>query len=180
MHLQWQTLDQPAWQVLRNSCDVVEQDIFGAKVLRCDNGDYIKVFRIKHRISLSRIANPAKSFCNNAGKLQSLGIDTLLPVALFNIPHRPRWAVRYKPLVGETVRTLLERSLTDPSALPGSRIAALGDYIAQLHEKGIYFRSLHPGNVVLQPDGTFGLIDVLDCRFRWFGRPLNRWQREAY
>jgi len=57
-------------------------------------------------------------------------------------------------------------------------ISSLAQFIAQLHEHGIYFRSLHPGNVVLQPDGTFGLIDILDCSFRWFGRPLNRWQRE--
>lgn len=178
MHLQWQTLDQPAWQALHGSCDVIERDMFGVKILSCGNGDYIKVFRVKHRISLSRIFNPASIFCSNAEKLHSLGIDTLLPVALLSIPHRPRWAVRYKPLIGETVRTLLKRSLADPSALPENRIAALGDYIAQLHDKGIYFRSLHPGNVVLQPDGNFGLIDVLDCRFRWFGRPLNPWQRE--
>lgn len=169
----WQTLDKPAWQQMNADKEVVEKDGFGVKVLRCDNGDYIKVFRVKHKISLARILNPAKRFCDNAKKLQLLGIDTLTPLALYSIPHRPRWAVRYKPLEGDTLRTLIKKS-----ALPEKIIADLGVYIAQLHDKGIYFRSLHPGNVVLQPNGKLGLIDILDCRFRWFNRPLNAWQRK--
>jgi RIO-like serine/threonine protein kinase len=39
-------------------------------------------------------------------------------------------------------------------------------FIRSLHERGIYFRSLHLGNVLLLPDGDFGLIDFLDIRFR--------------
>jgi hypothetical protein len=105
MRLQWQTLDRPAWQQMNADKEVIETDGFGVKVLRCDNGDYIKVFRIKHNISVSRIFNPAQTFCNNTEKLRSLGIDTLTPLALYSIPHRPRWAVRYQPLLGDTVRT---------------------------------------------------------------------------
>ncbi len=157
---------------MKSDCDVVEEDSFGVKVLRCQNGDYIKVFRIKHRISMARILNPAKCFCDNAERLRVLGIDTLEPSALYCIP-RNRWAVRYRPLAGDTLRSLLKNS-----SLSEKVIASLGAYIAQLHDKGIYFRSLHPGNVVLQPNGKFGLIDVLDCQFRWFGLPLTSWQRE--
>jgi len=169
----WQALDKTAWQQIKADSDIVEQDGFGVKVLRCNNGDYIKVFRIKHRISLARILNPAKRFCDNAERLQALGIDTLQPLALYRLVHAGRWAVRYQPLEGETLRALIKQS-----ALPANIIADLGAYIAQLHDKGIYFRSLHPGNVVLQPNGKLGLIDVLDCRFRWLARPLNAWQRE--
>lgn len=165
-------LDMPAWQQLKSGCEIIEEDCFGVKVLRCSNGDYIKVFRIKHRISLARILNPAKRFCDNAERLRMLGVDTVSPAALFGIP-RNRWAVRYQALAGETVRALIKNQ-----ALPERVVADLGAYIAQLHNKGIYFRSLHPGNVVLQPNGKFGLIDVLDCKFSWFGCPLNAWQRE--
>jgi len=173
MHLQWQTLDKPAWQQIKSESDIVEQDGFGVKVLRSNNGDYIKTFRIKHKISLARILNPAKRFCDNAEKLQALGVDTFMPLELYSLAYLGRWAVRYKPLEGDTLRALIKQS-----ALPEKIIAELGAYIAQLHNKGIYFRSLHPGNVVLQPNGKLGLIDVLDCKFRWFNRPLNTWQRE--
>lgn len=173
MTLAWQTLDPQEWQQWLADCELVEQDASGPKVLHCTNGDYIKIFRIKHAISLSRCRNPALRFCRNAEKLRALGIDTLTPLARYHIPHVDRWAVRYAPLAGETLRGLLKQA-----PLPDSVVAGLGRYIAQLHDKGIYFRSLHPGNVVLQPDSSLGLIDVLDCRFRWFGRPLTAAQRE--
>lgn len=173
MTLAWQTLDDSGWQQWLADHAMVEEDASGPKVLRCANGDYIKVFRIKHRVSLARLRNPAMRFCRNAEKLRALGIATLVPRDLYRIPHLQRWAVRYAPLAGDTVRSLLQCG-----AMTDALVRSLGVYIAQLHDKGIYFRSLHPGNVVLQPDGHFGLIDVLDCRFRWYGRPLTAAQRE--
>ena len=169
----WKMLDKPAWQQIKSDSDIVEQDGFGVKVLRCNNGDYIKTFRVKHKISLARILNPAKRFCDNAEKLRLLGVDTFAPLELYGLAYLGRWAVRYKPLEGDTLRALIKKS-----SLPENLVIELGVFIAQLHDKGIYFRSLHPGNVVLQPNGKLGLIDVLDCQFRWFGRPLNAWQRE--
>jgi tRNA A-37 threonylcarbamoyl transferase component Bud32 len=169
----WQTLSKDNWTAIKADCKIIEQDGFGVKVLGCQNGDYIKVFRIKHKISMGRLLNPAQRFCDNVRKLKALGIDTVTPVALYHIPHSPRWAVRYRPLAGETLRSLIAQF-----SMPENVIAELGEYIARLHDKGIYFRSLHPGNVVLQPNGKLGLIDVLDCKFSWFGRPLTAWQRE--
>lgn len=173
MTLAWQTVDAAGWQAWLATHRVVEQDRHGPKVLQCANGDYIKVFRIKHAISLARLRNPARRFCANAQRLRALGFATLTPLALYRIPHLDRWAVRYAPLAGETLRGLMQQF-----SLPESAIPALGRYIAQLHARGVYFRSLHLGNVVLQPDGRLGLIDVLDCRFRWFGWPLTAAQRE--
>lgn len=44
-----------------------------------------------------------------------------------------------------------------------------------LHRKGIYFRSLHLGNVILTPNGEFGLIDFSDMRiYPW---PLPKFMR---
>jgi RIO-like serine/threonine protein kinase len=40
-----------------------------------------------------------------------------------------------------------------------------------LHGAGIYFRSLHLGNIVVTPDNEMGLIDVADMRF--LRAPLN-------
>jgi tRNA A-37 threonylcarbamoyl transferase component Bud32 len=146
---------------------LVEKDRRGPKVLQCKNGDYIKLFRIKHRVSRARLLNPARQFCRNAQRIAALGIPTLKPLALYHIPHVDRWAVRYTPLTGDTLRGLIQQG-----ALPETVIAQFGVFIAQLHEKGVYFRSLHPGNVVLTPEGSLGLIDILDCYFSWFGKPL--------
>ncbi len=173
LHLPMQSLDVDAYQCWLAEHTLVEKDRRGPKVLRCANGDYIKIFRIKHRISSARLLNPARRFCHNASRIAALGIPTLTPKALYHIPHVDRWAVCYTPLAGETLRGLIKAF-----ALPESAITQLGEFIAQLHGKGIYFRSLHPGNVVLMPDGKLGLIDVLDCRFSWFGRPLSAAQRQ--
>jgi len=38
--------------------------------------------------------------------------------------------------------------------------------------RGIYFRSLHLGNIVLTPEGSLGLIDIADLSFQ--RRPLSK------
>ena len=167
-NLLMQKISPEEYQSWLDAHTLVEKDRRGPKVLQCENGDYIKLFRIKHRISRARLFNPARQFCQNAQAIAALGIPTLQPLALYRIPHVDRWAVRYRPLAGDTLRGLIQQC-----ALPETVIAQLGVFIAQLHEKGVYFRSLHPGNVVLTPDGALGLIDVLDCYFSWFGKPLR-------
>lgn len=171
--LPMQFIDADAYQRWLDEHTVVEKDRRGPKVLRCANGDYIKLFRIKRTITSARLLNPARQFCAKALRIAALGIPTLTPLALYRIPHVDRWAVRYTPLEGDTLRGLVKAFV-----LPEPAITQLGEFIAQLHDKGIYFRSLHPGNVVLTPDGKLGLIDVLDCKFTWFGRPLSASQRE--
>ena len=46
------------------------------------------------------------------------------------------------------------------------------EFIIHLHAQGIYFRSLHLGNVVLTPQGSFGLIDFSDLRLLPCSLPL--------
>lgn len=157
---------------------LVEKDKHGPKVLRCSNGDYIKLFRIKHLISLSRLINPADRFCRNAERLKQLGFNTVTPIQCWHIPQQQRWAVRYTPVAGESLRKLIEKNRGADCPLPEKVIADTGALIAALHDKGVYFRSLHPGNIILQSDGQLGLIDILDCRFSWFGLSLSENQRE--
>lgn len=171
--MEWQPLDRKTWQAMKAEGEIVEQDNRGVKVLRCSNGDYIKLFRIKRRFTRARLFNPAIEFFRKAEKLQQCGIDTVTPISLYHLVHATRFGARYRPLEGETVRSLLKQS-----RFTEQQIESLAGFIALLHSKGILFRSLHPGNVVLKPDGTFGLIDILDCRFRWWQRPLNHWQRQ--
>ena len=65
-----------------------------------------------------------------------------------------------------------------------------GEFLAELHQQGVYFRSIHLGNVVLQETeqseaidlslhnfelSHFGLIDIADIKF--CGKPLSKNQR---
>jgi hypothetical protein len=80
-------------------------------------------------------------------------------IGLYRIPSVSRDAVRYRPLEGQTLRQLV-RSGADTAGLR----ERLGRFVAELHEAGVYFRSLHLGNIVLTPAGTLGLIDIADLR----------------
>ena len=72
-----------------------------------------------------------------------------------------RTAVLYRPLPG---RTLLQMS-RDEGFSWDIYLPRLIELIRQLHRSGVYFRSLHLGNVVVTPDQRLGLIDVADMRF---------------
>lgn len=168
--LNWQRLTAASWQALLADMTLIEQDAFGPKVLRAaDANAYLKVFRIKRKFSSGLLRNPAQRFCRNAQELAARGIPTLTPTDLYRIDEIERFAVGYKPLAGFTVRHLLKTG-----EFEDAQIVQLAQFIKRLHRQGIYFRSLHPGNVVLTPSGEFGLIDVLDMSFRWFKRPLMR------
>lgn len=69
--------------------------------------------------------------------------------------------VVYERLPGEALRGRLD----------AARVERLAGFVATLHERGIYFRGLHLGNVIELPDGRLGLIDVQDLRIR--RRPLS-------
>src|SRR5690554_3152138 len=49
-------------------------------------------------------------------------------------------------------------------------------FVDHIQDLGVYFRSIHLGNVVLTPEGELGLIDISDMKI--FRRPLSKWQRK--
>ncbi len=51
----------------------------------------------------------------------------------------------------------------------------LASFFCTLHEKGIFFRSIHFGNIIQIGDKEFGLIDFTDVTF--YGHSLNLKQR---
>ncbi|MGQ2964720.1 toluene tolerance protein [Methylophilus sp.] len=175
---------------------VIERDPRGIKVLQLPDGDYLKVFRLRHRYSLARLYGYAQRFCSHAGKLAALGIPSIriracyavqdarllaYPLASRAEPMLPAlasatlshtYAVHYAPLPGQTLKQLL-----DQQQLPPQLVRQLGAFIAELHAKGVHFRSLHLGNIVLTPAGELGLIDIADMKIYpwplWFGTRLR-------
>lgn len=169
MSPQFQILKSEGLSRLTEGAAVLEQDRFGIKVLQLGDGSILKMFRVKRWFSSAIFRPYSLRFFRNAQRLSELGVPTLAPVALYRLSEKWKTAVQYEPLPGRTLRQVIDEGGGRDMAL------CLGHFVAELHEKGIYFRSLHLGNIILTPEGTLGLIDVADTRF--YKSRLSRSQR---
>jgi serine/threonine protein kinase len=89
------------------------------------------------------------------------------------ISELSRDVVHYAPLAGSTLRELARAGLS--SDRKHRLKEAFTQFVIYLHDKGVYFRSLHIGNIVCTPDGQLGLIDFSDLRIHpW---PLGKYLR---
>jgi tRNA A-37 threonylcarbamoyl transferase component Bud32 len=152
-------LSQSEFKAMCDSAVILEQDAHGIKVLRLNSGDILKIFRLKRFFSSARLYSYARRFCRNAERLHKCNVLTVNIQQLFHLVGTNSSAVLYQPLPGNTVRELLRADMLDEHQL-----IELGAYIARLHDLGIYFRSLHFGNIVLTRDNKWGLIDIADMR----------------
>lgn len=166
-----QDLALSAYESLRAGAQVLEADKHGDKVLRLADGNFLKLFRRKRLISSAALYPYAQRFADNTQTLQRLKVPCPQIIAVYRIPELARDAVHYQPLPGDTLRQVIAAGEAD------AKLAAqLGTLIAELHDQGVYFRSLHLGNVVKTPEGTLGLIDLADMKKQ--RRALSRQQRK--
>ena len=159
-----------AYVELINSCQVLEKDGYGEKVLLSDGGQIIKIFRRKHLLSKALLFPYVRRFAANAKRLQQRNIPTITVLKLGHCWQPKRDLVWYQPIVGETLRDYCETNGIT------SIIENLAKFVAELHHKGILFRSLHWGNIIVMDDLTLGLIDIADIRF--YRQPLTLTQRQ--
>jgi hypothetical protein len=157
------TLSNDQYDALLMQSAIIEKDRHGIKVVRLSDGSFLKTFWYRHRISSRRLYPEWLRFVLHAGALKRREIPTVTVLESIRIPHLQRTAVIYQPLPGRTLRQVAETGAFD-AALAGR----LGRFIARLHRTGVHFHSLHLGNVLLCPDGRFGLIDISDMKvFPW-------------
>lgn len=167
------TLKPEELDTLLKGAKVIEEDGYGLKVARLVDGNFLKLYRRKRLMSSALWSAPAQRFADNAKRLQQLGLIAPAIVDTLLIPQRKLNGVRYQPLPGQTLRDHwralgpLERD---------REIERFGAFLGQLHQLGVYFRSLHLGNVLCLPDQTLGLIDLSDMTIS--GKPLGRWKRK--
>ena len=147
---------------------VLEKDSHGPKVVRLPSGDLLKIFRSRRNPLLERLLPAARRFHKNSKRLNDLGIATPKVHDTFWIARNSISACVYAPLQGTPLDSLFSSARGEFSAL----VQELATYILLMHRRGIYFRSLHLGNILQTPDGGFGLIDFLDMRFK--RAPLSR------
>ncbi|MDR1461845.1 MAG: lipopolysaccharide kinase InaA family protein [Azoarcus sp.] len=166
-------IDTPCFQALTAGAEVVERDSYGAKVLLLPDQSYFKLFRRKRLLSSALWRPYAQRFADACRVLAERRIPCPEVIALYRIPSIERDAVHYLPLPGQTLRQMLEQGMGEADAAQLRR--QLGAFVARLHAAGIYFRSLHLGNIVLTQQKTLGLIDLADMRAyrRGLGRILR-------
>lgn len=152
------------YEAMRRDALVTAADHHGDKVLRLVDGTYLKMFRVKRLFTSARVFPYWQRFEKNALRLTTLHVPTFKVIQAYNIPELARTGVHYEPLPGVTMREL--------GVLDEARVVQFGHFLRGLHDKGVYLRSLHLGNVVLTPDDTLGLIDIADMRI--FRRSLSR------
>jgi tRNA A-37 threonylcarbamoyl transferase component Bud32 len=157
------------YQQLIKGADVIEKDSFGLKVLDTKQGEMIKLFRRKRFFSTALFKPYAVRFADNAKKLKALGIPTIIINRLLWCASIKRHLVIYQRLEGELLRDVL----SSQSENTKETFHQFGAFIAELHNKGVYFRSAHFKNILVLPNGELGLIDISDMQIKRHSLNLN-------
>ncbi|KPA92504.1 lipid A core-O-antigen ligase-like enyme [Pseudomonas asplenii] len=166
-------LDANSFAGLARDARVIEEDGLGPKVLCLQNGDYLKLFRSRRFYSSGGFNPQSERFAINSDRLRAMGIQTPEIIGLYHLKNGST-AVHYRPLPGQTLRQVLQSM--GSAAVREALVERFGRFLGQLHERGVYFRSLHLGNVLLLEDGEFGLIDLADMRV--YPSPLRQALRQ--
>jgi len=158
-----QNLSLQEFDKLTQSSITLAEDEYGKKVLELADHSIIKLFRVKRFISQATLYSPARRFAKNAKRLKQLNIPTISLINLYKIKSIKRTAVHYRQLEGVTLREYLQSN-----PIENELLTKLGKFLAQLHAKGIFFRSAHFGNIIVTPEKQFGLIDISDMSISRF------------
>ena len=127
------------------------------KVLETPEGKMIKLFINRKKIISKNLFWPsAKRFVRNARRLAEKDIPSIHIEKIAYCPSLKRYVVIYPKIQGQEVRRL---------ALQGENesLLIIAQYIAVLHDKGIFFRAIHLGNIILN-DTTVSIMDMVDLK----------------
>ncbi|MBX3708525.1 MAG: hypothetical protein KIT56_01390 [Gammaproteobacteria bacterium] len=130
------------------------------KVFEKDGNTIIKLFYPKKRLLSSDKYRPyALRFQNNILSLRMHGYDVPNVIKTEYCSELKIYLVYYQKIEGEDIRGLANKGKLEA-------IQHVADLIADLHQKGIFFRSIHLENLLYKPDGTIALLDITDVRFQ--------------
>jgi hypothetical protein len=130
------------------------------KVIEKNGDTIIKFFYSnKKKLSSDKIKPRYQRFCENIQLLQKYGYAVPHLLKTQSCSDLKVHIVHYLKIEGREVRNTTQNG--DLTSIPG--IAKL---LADLHAKGIFFRSIHLGNLLQKADGELALIDIADVRFK--------------
>ncbi|MBA3660989.1 MAG: hypothetical protein H0W64_04630 [Gammaproteobacteria bacterium] len=134
-----------------------------------NNDAIIRVFLRKDKFfSSDRIKPRALKFYENARKLLAYGFNAPVISQFASCQAMQAHLIKYKKIPGEDLRTILA---VEPNV---KIIKSIIHFIAMLHEKGVFFRSIHLGNLIWHHN-EIHLIDITDVQFK--SRPLHIYER---
>jgi len=165
------SLGRESFDTMVRGAEVLLIDRDGPKVYRTPDGEIVKLLRIKRVISSNLLLPHAERFARNATKLAEAGIACPEVRMTARVPHLKRQLVVYRELPGTSLRSALGKA-----GDTGPLIHAAGAFIASVHDRGVYFWSIHFGNILVTSDlANFALIDFLDLKM--MGSPLSLQRR---
>lgn len=139
---------------------VLEQDKHGVKVLQTPEGRIVKFFRQKRLFSSALFKSYASRFVDNARSLNRLGVITVEVEDVLYCKAIKRALVFYKPIPGQTLRDVLQDQARFDNVMEKFIV-----FLAELHDKGVFFRSIHLSNVIVSDcSDALGLIDIVDMK----------------
>jgi tRNA A-37 threonylcarbamoyl transferase component Bud32 len=130
-----------------------------SSIVELADGSVLKLFRRGSRIANLRRSR-ARQFARSARRLRERGLCTVDVLDVLRVNELGREGVIYRPLPGTEVRQLIRSESATAEVL-----GAFARLAAELHRKGVYFRGLHLGNVILMDGGSLGLVDVAGTSF---------------
>lgn len=145
-------------ELLLGSASVLEGDASGDTVFRSTDGRVVKLFYQRRLFSSTLLKSYSRRFADNARALARLQIPCVEIERIFAVPEAQRHVVVYRWLEGQPLR----HALGQANAPIDELVAKLAAFLALLHDRGVFFRSLHFANVIVLPSGELGLIDVED------------------
>jgi tRNA A-37 threonylcarbamoyl transferase component Bud32 len=166
-------ISKSEFDALISGAKLLEQDRRGPKVYATRDGNVAKLFRVKRWLSSNLLCPYAVRFKRNADDLAALGVPSLNVTQVLKVPHLDRQLAIYSWLPGLPLRHALRNASQEEAIRMMSHTAV---FIARLHEKGVYFRSMHFGNLLVdEADGAIRLIDILDLSL--MRKPLSLTRR---
>lgn len=159
------------FEALLASGEILETEGALPKVIRLPEDRILKLFRRKRLLSSQIWMTYAARFAKNAVQLRRRSIPTVQVESIYDIRGIQRQGVLYRMLPGDTLRDWLNGNETKVCI---EKCRELGVFIAQLHRHGVLFRSIHFKNILVQPDGSLGLIDIADLKFNYCGALSTR------
>jgi hypothetical protein len=162
-----QRMTQAQFESLTHAARTLSADEYGVKVLVTPDDRVIKLFRRKRLLSSALWFPYARRFDFAARELAARGIPAVRVEQVARVPSLRRDLVVYRRLDGATLREALASNHDNN----GERLLPLlASFLAMLHERGVYFRAVHFGNVLVQASEEgqprLALIDVSESRFR--------------
>ncbi|MCK4507497.1 MAG: hypothetical protein KAU27_03080, partial [Desulfuromonadales bacterium] len=139
---------------------VLEQDRHGIKVLQTPEGMIVKFFRQKRLLSSALFKSYASRFVDNARSLTKLGIKTVEVEDVLYCKPIKRTLVFYQPVPGQTLRDVMQSQAHANNVMEKFIV-----FLAELHDKGVFFRSIHLSNIIVSDCfDALGLIDIVDMK----------------